>query len=293
MTGSVIENLSSATATSGLPSFFPKHGWALNDEGVKHLWFPIFCVGYNVKSIRKAKNVSHNIPPRLEHNFLPVYETANKLTRALRELASLICSAQSFDFEKPDPAHQKIFNMPPMYIDMSFIYLRIFADQLLYYYRPILFDKPFEGNSNKGFNFNDLKNNPAKFEKYEPICDWELLKSALAEHTSWFEFIRNPQGGHEGFRDAIMHLMSLRYTVGISYLDQKQTYVMVNLYEENKRKLKYVDLVKILKETIDDFSKFCTLLYASLGVDDVLDNPNQLCILGKGENTTYFWPKVG
>lgn len=280
---------------------FPRHGWAINSQGHKLLWFPI------VRHIFNATKINPNMSGGQFYELLAFEHSLQKLTLSLRELhkskriavleggivdTTGLADASDVDkFNKAIEASQLV----PLYVDLAYVYLRRLADLLVTASRYVLFEN-YQSAPRKFKKLRELLSDNKKVEKLKPICDVTLLEQAVKEHSSWFDIIRDKkmedETGRKGIRDIMEHhpvLVSVQY----SKSGDDPWKVGAFLQQAGKHQELISPLIKI-------FEDFCELL---TGICSVVNSKGSYaqwnihygdCVMLSGfdEDITGFWPEI-
>jgi len=272
---------------------FPRHGWAENSQGIKLLWIPILRLLGSVHRIRDERGVS-SLEARYSLYMAPFTKTTRKLATTLRELHELVRKSPG-----PFSLHQtsedwrqfkREHDMLPLYIDFAFVYLRTLADQLAIASRPVLFAN-HKSVPTTFKTLRDFVNDEERVELAVPICDPHLLASALANHSSWFDSLRQtvPEKGKpkKGIRDAILHRPA---TVEILYTGEGR--LAPFLFSPSDDVDCGTQLLAALRDMLAELCDLWTGIHTAVGWGERYESAAHLPLTGTDDDIVGFWPEI-
>lgn len=188
-------------ADGGQRAQFPAHGWAINSQGVKLLWFPFPCL---LETQLKKETLAGKLPIGTHNNVLPFSETLRNLAVALRELHLTVREACALPIgEEVRYEDLRAYEMVPLFADLAFSYLRRLPDLMAYASRPLL----FQNWCSAPREFKKWIQKVDRLEEFKPRCDVGKLRTAIQTHSEWFMKLRanSPATGKKGVRDVLEH----------------------------------------------------------------------------------------
>jgi hypothetical protein len=130
----------------------------------------------------------------------------------------------------------------------------------------------------------------------EPICDVTLLQDAFKKHSSWFDILRNPRGGHKGIRDVLEH-EAARMALSLHHIgDETPRHVLsfgvLGQDLENEYKIWRQDLLTTLSHVLDGFCSLCSEIHASIRAGGRYEQGDCPLSFGNDDDVTGFWPEI-
>ena len=265
---------------------YPRHGWAINSHGVKILWLPLLHLVPNIQGNEKGLSTDSAL------HGLAFCETVRKLAISLQEFHKVIrvsCDHPvSLEHETLNIYH-KAQRMVPLYVDLTFVYLRRIADLLTVACRPILFD--------------DWRSAPQKFKKLvspatdlsslKPICDLGMLQQTIANHSNWFSALRgtSPTTQKKGVRDALEH-RSVRFIVNREQVNDDRPTCTVQLSSPDPDVEDIQDLSSLILCMMADFCELMSGVHAATGRGKGYDRHESLVLVGEDDDLVGYWPEI-
>ena len=277
---------------------FPQHGWAVNSQGVKILWCPVLGLLKYPNKILQKKGGKGKLPRDIRHRYFAFSDTLKKLSITLRELHQVIRLSCDYpvnmDPANMDPvgpnAFMRVYDMAPLYTDLSFIYLRRIPDLLVTACSPFLF-KHWQSVPQK---FKDWVANVSQLESHRPFCNFTILSEAVVKNSEWFEALRgmSPLTGKKGIRDALEH-RPVFYVIGKQQIGANRPRIDIRLNSSAKD----VEINKdILPQLIESVAGFCRLMggiHSAIGVGSHYKWGDQLMLIGSDDDVVGYWPQIG
>ncbi len=236
---------------------YPRHGWALNSQGARLLWFPIRGLMWDSNIIREAKNA-----PVLagfdRQRVLAFNQTISNLAVTLREIGKLTREGLPSPFETQDTEQHERWTraneLLPVHVEGAILILRRLADLLVNAIGPVLFERPGAVTP----KFKDLHKalwDEKEISKLRLICDPKTLRDAFIRHSSWFDTLRHPEGGHKGVRDAVEH-DSVRMDLTVQGINDEPRRFVVSLVGHKFESEITRDLLNSLQTMVCDFCEW-------------------------------------
>ncbi len=281
---------------------FPRHGWAMDSDGIRLIRLPIMRLLANPNKIRCELGLS-NITNILPEDTISLFNTLDNLSVILRELGLTIRNITSLDlmYGDNDSKNRQCYltDLIKVYIDTGLMYLRRLADNFCSSLRFILF---------KNFNsapreFKTLIHKAINDElaQADILCDINKFRKVLKENTNWFRDIRGMDRsgqGKKGFRDVLEHHPS-----SIEILFRKTGNgpweISALLRYKSESSLMSIDLLDFLKKSISELCDFWTELYKimpyqydSYKFGQNLREGDLHYLIGDDHDITYMWPEI-
>lgn len=298
----ITEDISNADQASRYHS----HGWAINSQGAKLLWLPILRLveQYQIIQIRNSHGITKQLSHKQWFEVQAFHATIYHFALALREIYKCHrIGTAHVGFDDPDIEGRiesdEASRLVPLFIDLSFIYLRRIADLFALTSRYVLFKKAGSAPT----KFKDLKlliASGKKLSRLEPICNIDLLQKAFASHSGWLDRLRdsNDNSGvvQKGIRDIMEH-----FGVSVSISHQKSGNdpwrIYASLGHPSVAPVIYrPDLIQTLKESVKEISIFWTAICEAAGLPQMAIGVYASCIdrlslTGIDDDTVGFWPE--
>src|SRR5262249_10565003 len=137
--------------------------------------------------------------------------------------------------------------------------------------------------------FPDLKRLVAdekRINSYGPTVDIGRLNTTLTETSSWFDILRDPAGGHQGLRDALMH-GNVRILLG----GQREGYAApkITAHLSSRPTPELFATVPIITSGLCRlFTEVCSIVTWRGHYSRV----DCLPVWGNDEDSTGFWPEI-
>lgn len=278
---------------------FPAHGWLRDTEGVRHLRLPILRL-YQMEEPSYARYRELELTGQWLQ-FRSPFRTLRHLAVCLRDLHKNIrlqvpsmeidwfSQPASKERDRALTVQREAFEGMEVSLIAAFVLLRRLADELVDATRPIL--------------FSDWHSAPAKLDTaikmsadgrldaLKPICDFDLLKVALASNTGWLNQLRKD----EGVRDVLVHKGHMLNVgqVGSGPADGKiQWRVSGSLMYLKQRTAQSIDLFPVLTTCIAGACTFMEQLY-KCAVPITSYSPSDVMFLtGSDNDIVGFWPPI-
>lgn len=277
---------------------FPNHGWAVNSQGAKLLWFPILRLT-DPTGMRRclATNLEHSHTRGECSEIWTFQETVQRLVFALRELNR--CARVSARFAEPENneelnlGHDASFLLP-LYLDLAYVYMRRLADQLTKASRFVLFNR----FGSAPWKFKELRKTVAceeKLRRLHPICDVEKLQEAVKEGSGWFDQLAR-EGSMKGIRDMLEHRgVSIQVSHAKPANGPWRTHATFG--RTGTHLPPQPELLSTLKEIVAGFCAFCTLICSSVKWDHcykdwVVPYGDAIVLFGNEDDSVAFWPEL-
>lgn len=274
-------------------NLFPVHGWAINSQGVKVLWCPLNRLLVSPERVLREKASLQTLPPGTALDALPFSETLRKLATTLRELHETIrisCDRPSLleDLETLN-ADLRASEMVPLYVDLTFAYLRRLPDLLVVACRPLL----FEHWQSTPRTFKEWVADVDRLASYVPSCDFSVLRETLVEHSAWFQELRDtsPATGKKGIRDALEH-RGVRLLVGKQQSGNNRPRYTVMLDSRARDVETRKDILPHIFESVAGLCHLMTGIHASIGVGSQYDWSDILSLVGTDDDIVGYWPQI-
>ena len=273
---------------------FPAHGWATNSQGIKLLWCPMLTLlnRHDEALIRDGKVIEIRPAGGLPDGR-PFAESLLKLATTLRELHRVVRIACDRSFVDAEPEtleeYGKAYELVPLYVDLAFVYLRRLPDLLIDACRPYL----FEHWHSIPRAFKEWVAGVDRLRKFNPSCDFEILRRTIDGHSGWFNALRDtsPISGKKGIRDALEH-RPVRLEVGARQVGDKrpEITVLARSYagdvESNR------DLVPVIRESVYGLSGLMTGLRSAIGGSGRYERTGAVSLVGIDDDVVGYWPPI-
>jgi|GEM_PF-3640500 len=276
---------------------YPRHGWAVNSQDVRLLWLPManMLAFWNPHLIRQAKGIesssSHLVPSQ------PFRQTLLKLVVALRELHQLCRETSLVETLSPAnvTAEQRHVlhhgaEMAPLFVDLSFVYLRVLADRFVDATRPLLFQH-FTSAPREYKKMREFLRDKSRVAGADPIVDVNLLAQAFDSHSSWFDVLRQPGGGGKGIRDAMEHRPVIT-NVGHRQVEGERPELVIHLHGFANDVTFKQELTSTLRECLRDMCQLWTDVSLLINSRPTYDRRDWFPVVGLDDDIVGFWPEV-
>jgi hypothetical protein len=273
---------------------YPRHGWALNSQGFKLLWFPIVPLVAQVQEVRREKGARIQFQPMDSHRHRPLGQKLHLLLTVLRELHRLKQISEAVDPEDRKgafEAHMKYRDLAPVYLDSYYIYLRRIADTITNALIPVLFDdyRRIQRSDFRAIRKQVIEGS-VPVSRY--LCDVAVLAAAFSDHSAWFD--RLTTSGTKGARDALEHESGSWLEVGVEgSIDSLR--MQGYLWKGNQIVTALGDFIAPIFGINDDFCSFCTKVHTAInwGNGYHVGRPNAVYhLFGEDDDVAGFWPSI-
>lgn len=279
----------------------PRHGWAKNSQGVKLLWLPIIRLVNEAPNIRRKKGVTKELSPKQWSEIAAFVKATQHLAIALRELHKYVRIGTEPAYLK---GSQKDFHdnieaslLIPVFVDLVFVYLRRLADRFASSSRHVVF-KHSGSAPNQYKKLKPLFDDKNKLQRLEPLCDIVRLQEAFAQHSGWFNELRNSTDDagelQKGIRDIMEHHPVF---VTVQNIKVGEGPWEGDAFLQNGTQVICRDLIRTLKDIIDDitclWTEFC--IAASYKKSDppwIVPYGDVVMLMGNDDDATGFWPEI-
>lgn len=189
-------------------------------------------------------------------------------------------------------------SLVPLFVDLSFIYVRRIADLFAMSSRYVLFKKAGSAPT-KYKNLRSHIANDKSLSRLAPICNTELLKRAFAYHSGWLDRLRNSTDdcgtAQKGIRDIMEHYAT---TVSVSHskAGDGPWRMVVDLGHRSETHSYRPDLIQTLKESIREIASLWTEVCAAAGLQKAeipwgAPYGDVLMLTGNDDDIIGFWPE--
>jgi hypothetical protein len=204
------------------------------------------------------------------------------LAAALRELHYYKRRLQRVEIFPQNEEHAVLVHqaneLVPLWIDLTYVYLRRLADGFVRAASQLLFEQP--GVLPDHFTGLQEWLNTGKAARARPIGDLAALEDAFRRHAEWVTLLRGRgSGAQKGTRDAILHravLTSVRY----HKVENESQEMTVHLRSTSRDVNQSLELVSTIYEIVRGFCDLCTAVHTVIGWNskyDPLDHPLRRC----------------
>ncbi len=287
-------------SNSNFNNLYPQHGWALNSQNVKLIWLPIVRVLSNPDLIRTDNILSQEMKVSHNHEVDAFSETLRKLALALRELSKLlrVAAGPLNDLNSVEIFNNKIeaTNLIPLFVDITFIYLRRISNDFTRASRYVLFLHPESAPVEFKKLLGNAKNN--KLDKMIP--DVNRIRDIFTNLTNWYYILNErPEENNKhkrGIRSSMEH-HPISVSVHHSKVGDDPWKVNVDLGDPTRSEY-WNDLTQIIRDIIAEMCIFWTEICKTVQ----FDNTYKLWIhpygdelgglIGDNDEKTHFWPKL-
>lgn len=261
---------------------FPRHGWAINSQGVKLLWFPLNHL-FLQEAIRQSKGATSSNPhERTLHGVFTLALYLRELHKLLRRRVEIPIFTDSTE-EITEMYEAQL--LAPIFIMSAYTQVRSLVDLLIFQARFVLFDRPDQAPE----TFTDLKkklSNGRQIARAKPLVDIKELENVL-NAASWFDLLRAPEGGHGGIRDRLLHT-NTGIMVGSSQAgDGPATFTAFMSSDLHHR-----ELIATLKTIVGGFCELCTRIQMLVNSSHAYQRRDNVFLFGNVEDITGFWPEI-
>jgi len=264
---------------------YPSHGWAINSQGIKLLWLPLLHLVTEADEIRGRHGIEKKLTLVHIEEITCFHDHVKKLHVALRELhRSIVLVASCGGFDNPKNDTDGVGQTIPLYVDLTYIYLRRLAD---HFTRAIRFSV-FEHFESAPREFKKLrKMNSSSLKALKPLVDIDSFISAIQGNDDWFDTLRS-EGTKKGLRDSLEHHpTSIR--IQSSGNDDGPWKVEAYLMSGNT----YRNLLDPISSMVNEVCTMFTAVHKTIASGDSY-NPRGDCIIAPGidHDCTGFWPEI-
>jgi hypothetical protein len=178
---------------------FPSHGWAVDVEGERRLFFPILTVFAGAAAIRARAGMDRDVGITYRRAARSFTTTLWKLAVVLRDLEGLARAGWARGDHTEFVAAREAFDRAPLLIEWAFGYLRRLADRFALAAAPAL----FRHLNSTPSDFPGLLDHAGKrFSDLGPLVNGEELQRLLIDNSGWVERLRRTG---TGYRDTLEH----------------------------------------------------------------------------------------
>jgi hypothetical protein len=286
---------------------FPKHGYTLNSQNARLLWFPICSFLTEIDKIRIKNKASCKLDTNWRRLTVPFYVTLIKIFISLRDIAKaeiLLKNIQSkLDIKINQPVGKKeqkllikraeLWEHVSLKLDYVIVLFRRLADHFANVARMMIIDN-YGSASTKFKEWLDIDNN----KNLRFLCDKNILVDALNNNTKWFKSLRGtyefaPGKIKKGIRDALEH----RPSYLLVHIQNNNFYAHPMSDAQNVPTIQETsNLINFLKDNCNDLCIFFEKICRSVNwrneytEQDCISNPKLL--IGNDKHITYFWPEI-
>jgi hypothetical protein len=277
-------------------ALYPAHGWALNSQGLKLLWCPLNLLMAQPHLMLKRVGLSDRevlIRSGQQVSFWPTFHSLVVCLRELHYHTRLACHHFP-DMEAPLPTNSDISyrasEVVPLYVDLSFIYLRRIADRLAAEPRPLL----FQHWKSVPEEFNNWISDTIRLESHKPLCDFDLLRNALTTNSEWFRRLRgiDDASKKKGVRDALEH-RRIRMIVGAQKAGDERPRYTVFLHSRQQDVDDRAELLTELSRAVQGLCKLMEGIHRAVGGAQHYQGGDSVVLIGNDEDITSYWPEIG
>lgn len=269
---------------------YPSHGWAVNSQGIKLLWLPLLHLVEEAGKIREREGIEKKLTLAHIKEVRCFHDLVEKLFITLRELhRTTVFMASCGGFDNPKNDTEGIGQTIPLYVDLTYMYLRRLAD---HFTRAIRFSV-FEHFDSAPREFKRLrKMNSTSLSSLNPLVDIDHFISAIQDNDNWFDILRS-DGTRKGLRDSLEH-----HPTSIQVQQSKvgdgpwevEAYLMSG---ETHRKL-----LNPISSMVNEICSMFSAVHKCIVWGDSYEKwvvPYGDCILttGNDDDWTGFWPEIG
>ena len=278
---------------SNKAKLFPQHGWATNSQGIKILWCPLVRLLQFPNRTLQEKGKSGKSHPGIAHSSLAFAATLKNLAITLRELHQVTRLSCGHPVNL-DPvtltADHRAFEMAPLYIDLTFSYLRRIADLLVMACSPLLFEH-WQSVPQK---FKNWGTNVSQLKTHRPLCDFTVLHEAVVNHSGWFNELRgtSPLTRKKGIRDALEH-RPVRFLLGKQQTGNNRPRFKITLDSRAGDVEIHKDILPRITESVAGLCHLMTGIHSAISVGSKYEWGAQMAIVGDDDDIVGYWPKIG
>ena len=280
------------------------HGWAINSQGVKLLWLPILRLVEQAQTIRSIHGITNHLSSEQLLEIRAFNATMHHLALTLRELHKCIrIGTAHVGLDDPDNEGKiesyEASSLAPLFIDLSFIYLRRIADQFAMATRYVLFKKAGSAPT-KYKKLRSLIASDESLARLDPICNADLLQKAFASYSGWLDKLRDSNDDRgkvqKGIRDIMEH-----FGTSVSISHQKAGNdpwrIVASLgHPEIAPTIYRPDLIQTLKEIVKEIATLWMSVCDAVGLEKakepwVAPYGDVLILTGNDDDIVGFWPE--
>lgn len=263
---------------------FPSHGWAVDVEGERRLFFPILTVFEGAAAIRTRAGVHGDVGIVYRRAARSFTTTLWKLAVVLRDLEGLARAGWARGDHAEFVAAREAFDRAPLLIEWAFGYLRRLAERFALAATPVL----FQHLDSAPRDFPDLLKHAGKrFSDLGPLVNSEDLQRLLIDSSGWLERLRKIG---VGYRDTLEHdpvevdVLLVSDRGGDDGVKQWLEAVMSHGPTD--------ELVGVLRELCADLCDFLTGVCRLVRYADSYRYDDGLIVSGPEELVLAFWPEI-
>lgn len=263
---------------------FPSHGWAVDVEGERRLFFPILTVFEGAAAIRSSAGAGGDIGITYRRAARSFTSTLWKLAVALRDLEGLARAGWAQGDHAEFVAAREAFDRAPLLIEWAFGYLRRLADRFALATAPVL----FRHLNSTPRDFPSLIDHAGKrFSDLGPLVNGEELQRLLIDHSGWVERLRKTGNG---YRDTLEHDS---VEVDVLLVSHRGDSDGVKQWLEAVMSHGPTDeLVGVLRELCAGLCEFLTGVCRLVRYADSYRYDDGLIVSGPEELVLAFWPRI-
>ncbi len=268
---------------------YPSHGWAINSQGIKLLWLPLLHLVEEAGEIRGRHGIEKKLTLVHIKEIRCFHDHVEKLYLALRELhRSTVFVASCGGFDSPKNDTEGVNQTIPLYVDLTYIYLRRLAD---HFTRAIRFSV-FEHFESAPREFKKLrKMDSSSLKALKPLVDIDNFISAIQDNDGWFDILRS-EGTKKGLRDSLEHHPT-SIQVQHSKIGDGPWEVEAYLMSGNTHR----DLLDPISSMVNEVCTMFTAVHKTIACGDSYNKwiiPYGDCILTTGDDDDCmgFWPEI-
>ena len=111
-------------ATTDQASRWPRHGWAVNSQGCRLLWFPVLRIARHAADLRQVRGAG-GLPPARADDASAFYASLRRLVRCLTRLSICLDEISDLDLNSADPTRPRFLgDQAEELVEWSYIYAR-------------------------------------------------------------------------------------------------------------------------------------------------------------------------
>lgn len=269
---------------------FPAHGWAINSQGVKILWCPLQRM---ITTTLLTKSNSGSLPGGTYLNALPFFDTLQKLATTLRELHQAVRVSCDHPCTTDNPEALTVdfraMEIVPLYVDLTFTYLRRIPDLLVVACRPLMFDHW----QSVPPAFKDWISDPDHLANYKPSCNFDILRKALIDHSAWFNELRgvSPVTGKKGIRDALEH-RGVRLLVGKGQTGDRRPRFTVMIDSRASDVDIHKDIFPHIPDSVGGLCRLMAGIHSAKGIGNQYESGDFLSLMGTDDDIVGYWSQI-
>jgi hypothetical protein len=179
--------------------------------------------------------------------------------------------------------------MVPLYVDLTFSYLRRIPDLLVVACRPLLFA---HWQSAPG-TFKEWVADVGRLASYNPSCNFSILRETLVNHSAWFHELRDisPVTGKKGIRDALEHRGVVLLVNKQQSGDNRPRYTVM-LHSQAQDVEIHKDILPHISDSVAGLCRLMTGIHAAIGVGSQYEWRDYLRLVGTDDDIVGYWPQI-